>query len=396
VGEGASENADLDAVIVGGGIAGLWLLNLLHARGHDAVLLEAEALGCQQTLGSQGMIHGGLKYALGGSLTGASEAIAGMPDAWRACLAGEGDVDLTGLAPLSERYYLFAEGSSLGRLTTFFASRALRGRIRRLKRHDFPAALAPFGGVVYELNDFVLDTRALMSRLLDPVAGRVHRHRLQPGELTPTDGGWLFRPASIGGSFRARRLLLCAGAGNGALLEGLGISRPVMQLRPLKQVVVQKAGLTALYAHCLTGIGRPEPRLTITSHPDPERPGGWLWYLGGQIATDGVSRTDAAQIRHARAELAACVPWIDWRDARIHCLPWDRAEPGQTDGRRPDEAYVTEAAEGLLVCWPTKLTLAPDLGRRVLERLDPPAGGQAARSLGLPLAQMSPLPWVSL
>ena len=82
-------------VVIGGGIAGLWLLNLLTRRGYGAVLLEAGALGCQQTLASQGMIHGGLKYALSGMLTGASEAIAAMPDRWAANLAGRGEIDLS-------------------------------------------------------------------------------------------------------------------------------------------------------------------------------------------------------------------------------------------------------------------------------------------------------------
>ena len=49
------------------------------------MLLERDSLGGEQTLASQGMIHGGLKYALGGTLTRSSEAIANMPERWRAC-----------------------------------------------------------------------------------------------------------------------------------------------------------------------------------------------------------------------------------------------------------------------------------------------------------------------
>ena len=50
--------------IIGGGISGLWLLNSLRNAGYDAVLFEKNALGSQQTFASQGMIHGGIKYAL--------------------------------------------------------------------------------------------------------------------------------------------------------------------------------------------------------------------------------------------------------------------------------------------------------------------------------------------
>ena len=65
--------------IVGGGICGLWLLNILRGKGYDAWLFEKDTLGGAQTLASQGMIHGGLKYALGGFTTPSSESIARMP-----------------------------------------------------------------------------------------------------------------------------------------------------------------------------------------------------------------------------------------------------------------------------------------------------------------------------
>ncbi|MDF1622160.1 MAG: FAD-dependent oxidoreductase, partial [Pseudohongiella nitratireducens] len=59
---------DSQITIVGGGIAGLWLLNRLCLAGYDAILLDKGGLGSGQTLASQGIIHGGLKYALNGIL----------------------------------------------------------------------------------------------------------------------------------------------------------------------------------------------------------------------------------------------------------------------------------------------------------------------------------------
>src|SRR5688500_2310975 len=100
-----------DIVILGGGIAGLWLLNRLRDAGYSVLLLENSALGAGQTIASQGMIHGGLKYALGGALTGASEAIADMPQHWQRCLQGQGDVDLRGTQLLSDTYYLWPRNS---------------------------------------------------------------------------------------------------------------------------------------------------------------------------------------------------------------------------------------------------------------------------------------------
>jgi glycine/D-amino acid oxidase-like deaminating enzyme len=379
--------AEIDVAIVGGGVAGLWLANLLGRRGYGCALFEAETLGGVQTLASQGLIHGGLKYALSGSLTGASEAIAGMPARWRRCLAGEGEVDLSELTPLADRYHLFAAESTLGKLTAFFASRALRGRIERLERDRYPPALADpgFRGVVYALDDFVLDARALVTALARGVPGRLYRHRLLPGMVTATADGLLLELGRE--RLLARRLVLAAGAGSAPLLERLDLDVP-MQRRPLQQVLVRHRYPHPLFGHCLTGIRRPEPRLTITSHRSGD---GWLWYLGGQIATDGAALTPEALAGRARAELDACLPWIDWRDAAISTLRIDRAEPAQHGGRRPDQAFV-EARGACLVCWPTKLSLAPDLGDRVLALLPPPASAEVP-PLDLPRADVGPLPW---
>lgn len=384
----ARHGVHVDTVIVGGGIAGLWLARLLSSRGYAVVLLEAHALGGSQTLASQGMIHGGLKYALSGSLSGASEAIADMPRRWARCLDGHGEIDLGGLIPLSKRYYMFAARSTLGRLTTFFASRALRGRIERLEPAEYPPALAQpgFRGVVYALNDFVLDTPALLDALHAGVADRVYRYAVQPKHIARCEHG--ISVAIPGGRLVARRLVLSAGAGSQTLLEHLGIDQPRMQLRPLHQVVVRHDYPHPLYAHCLTGIRRPEPRLTITSHREGD---GWLWYLGGQIASDGVTMGASQLAVHARSELEACLPWIDWHDARISTLRVDRAEPEQQGGRRPDEAFAAAAGD-CIVAWPTKLSLVPDLGDKVLGLLPPPQCPQPP-PLTLPRAAVGRVPW---
>ena len=211
----ASPDVTLDTLIVGGGIAGLWTLNLLQSAGREALLLEANALGGAQTLASQGMVHGGLKYALGARLSGAAEAIAAMPDRWRACLEGRGEVDLQGLAPLATRYYMFAANSTLGRLTGFFASHSLRGRIEKLEPKKYPHAFThpDFTGVVYGLNDFVLHTPSLLAHLADPHAQRLYQYDLQADDIT-------LRPDQIEVQLRdtrvaAKHLVLTAGAGSG-------------------------------------------------------------------------------------------------------------------------------------------------------------------------------------
>ena len=84
-----AQPVQLDVVIFGGGGAGLWLLDELVRQGFSALLMEAHGLGSGQTVASQGIIHGGLKYTLSGLLTPSASAIRDMPGVWRACLAGE-------------------------------------------------------------------------------------------------------------------------------------------------------------------------------------------------------------------------------------------------------------------------------------------------------------------
>src|SRR5437667_9548275 len=98
---------ETDVVIVGGGIAGLWLLNRLRQAGYSAILLESNTIGGGQTSRSQGIIHGGIKFALQGNLTPAAEAISAMPRVWEACLQGKGEIDLSHVTVLSEHQNLW-------------------------------------------------------------------------------------------------------------------------------------------------------------------------------------------------------------------------------------------------------------------------------------------------
>src|SRR5688572_14403163 len=86
---------DADIIIYGGGIAGLWTLNLLKNLGYDVLLVEPRAVGGIQTIASQGIIHSGLKYVLGGKINPLARAISTMPEVWKSALRGEGPLDLS-------------------------------------------------------------------------------------------------------------------------------------------------------------------------------------------------------------------------------------------------------------------------------------------------------------
>ena len=360
-----SQALSTDVLIVGGGIAGLWLNARLRRQGFATLLVDNARLGGGQSVKSQGIIHGGAKYALHGALTGASEAIADMPRRWREAIEGSGELDLLGVRLLSEAHYLWSPGSLAGNLTSFFASKAVRGRVDQVKGEQLPPALQhpKFKGKVYRLAELVLDVPSLISRLTT-LAG----DSLLAGQtITPLrEDGELVGLCVDGRDIRARRVVLSAGRGNADLLADLGVEQPRQQLRPLHMVLVKGRGLKPLYAHCLSG--GPKPRITVTSHPAAD--GQWVWYLGGDIAeADGVARSEAAQIAAAQKEVQQLLPWIDLSDARWATLRVDRAEPAQSGLVRPDNAFLAEQGR-LLVGWPTKLALSPDFADRVIAALE--------------------------
>ncbi|MEN8642041.1 NAD(P)/FAD-dependent oxidoreductase [Pseudomonas sichuanensis] len=363
-----------DVLIVGAGVAGLWLNARLRKQGYSTVLVERASLGGEQTIKSQGIIHGGTKYALHGALTGASEAIADMPRRWREALAGTGELDLTGTRLLSDAHYLWSPGTLAGNLTSFFASKAVRGRVDQVKGEQLPPALQDraFKGKVYRLAELVIDVPSLLANLAQ-LAGDslLAGERIEPLR----EGDELVGLSVDGREIRAQRIVLSAGGGTEDLLHTLGLNQPTMQRRPLHMVLAKGPNLKPLYAHCLGG--GPKPRITVTTHPAAD--GQWVWYLGGDLAeADGVARDPAAQIAAAQKEVAGLLPWVDQSLIRWATLRIDRAEPGQSGLVRPDNAFLAEQ-QRLLVGWPTKLALAPDLTDRVLASLERDGIRPAAR-----------------
>ena len=380
-----------DIVVFGGGIAGLWLLNRLRDEGNDAILLEADGLGAAQTLASQGIIHGGLKYALGGSVTDAANTIAALPARWRACLDGTGEIDLSGCEVLSERYYMWSSASYRSKIKAFFGSKSLQGRVEAVLQDEFPPffAEATVEGSLYALPDFAVDTPSLLSVLharceesifkIDPRDIRFTRNASGYAQsVTLSSGAGLGDEASGSAnstvSIEAQRMIFCAGKGNQALIDAAGMRKPASQLRPLNMVWVKKAGLGSVFAHCIGEDFSLTPKLTVTTHLADD--GVPVWYLGGEIAESGVGVPDDELIERAKRLIADLFPWVDLTGAQWGCFAIDRAEAKMADGSRPDGALFI-AEDGYIAAWPTKLTLTPALADSILAEL---AGNVTKRS----------------
>lgn len=362
---------ETDIVIIGGGIAGLWLLNRLRQSGYSAILLETHTLGGGQTHKSQGIIHGGIKYALQGAMTAAAQAIADMPKVWESCLQGKGPIDLSQVPVLSQHQYLWSTGNLSSKITGFFASKTLQGSVQELRTDAYPSIFqhASFKGRVYSLDEIVIDVSTLIRELvkhsqeaiykIEPLksehirfddAGRLVHFEIHAGPLTPL-------------TIHAQKYIFAAGAGNEMLLQPLkSIS---MQRRPLHMVLMKTEFDHTLYGHCL-GLST-TPRITITTHKAHD--GKIVWYLGGQLAEEGVKRTSGEQINEAKKELNELFPWLNFSTSQFVTFHVDRAEPLEQNGKRPDSCFAKEI-ENVIAAWPTKLALAPRLADTILEILN--------------------------
>lgn len=366
------KTAAADVVIFGGGIAGLWILNRLRQAGLSAILFESGALGGGQTHKAQGIIHGGLKYALQGVLTNDAKAMTDIPTFWRNCLKNHGEVNLSQVSVLSEHHYLWSPSKFSAKLTGLLASAALASKVSTLDKKDYPAVFChpSFKGEVFALDEMVIDVPALVRELVKANQDAVFKiEPLCDEELKFNENGKLLSAtvylAGKSIEVSAQQFIFAAGTGNEIITKKLQHKNIAMQRRPLHMVLMKTPFDWPLYAHCL-GFGA-RPRVTITTHYGQD--GAPLWYIGGQIAEEGLARDSKAQIQATREELKSLFPWLDFSLAEFATFMIDRAEAKQANGLKP-ESSVIKTIQNMLIAWPTKLALAPKLAQDVMEQLE--------------------------
>jgi len=365
------KNAAADVVIFGGGVAGLWLLNRLRKSGFSALLFDSGALGGGQTHKSQGIIHGGMKYALQGVLTHEANAMAEMPERWKQCLEGSGEINLSGVSTLSAQHYLWAPTQLASKLTGFLASSALASKVEPLAKENYPTIFQNlnFKGRVFALDEIVIDVPAMVRELVKANQDAIFKIEPVSQEALKLDqhGKMISAIVYMSGQsveVTAQQFIFTAGAGNEVIINKLNHSDIAMQRRPLHMVLVKTPFDYPLYAHCL-GFGA-RPRLTITTHHMQD--GSSIWYLGGLLAEEGTKRDTHTQIESAREELRALFPWLDFSTAEFATFMIDRAEPLQKSGLKPESSYV-KVIENIMIAWPTKLALAPKLADDIMWQL---------------------------
>ncbi len=371
-----ADGADIrcGVVIFGGGAAGLWVLDDLRRAGYAALLLEAEGLGTGQTISSQGIIHGGVKYALSGLLSASARAIREMPERWRRSLAGEMEPDLRGVRRRAEYCHLWRTDSVRSKLGMLGARKGLRIQPHVVPEEERPVALRSCPGIVARLDEQVIEPGLFLSVLADrhrecilQIDGNSGLEMRQEGGamhillLNPETG----EPLTVA----ADRVILAAGAGNRGLRRMAGLADNRMQKRPLHMVMARGA-LPELNGHCVDGRAT---RVTITTTADYT--GRRVWQIGGAVAERGVNMMPPELVDLVKRELTEVLPGVDLGKVEWGTWRVDRAElrkVGVPGGGRPEYPGVLQEGN-VLTCWPTKLALAPVMAEEVRGLLEPPS-----------------------
>ncbi len=382
----------MTTLIIGGGIAGLWLCDALRRRGDPVLLLESAALGAGQTIASQGIIHGGVKYALAGAVSDSATNIAEMPRRWRDALAGIAEPDLRGVPLRADHCHLWRTGGVRATLGMAGARLALEVAPTVVPADQRPVALRDCPGMVARIAEPVVDVGGALAALARRNAGHLLRIAERDGVTFQLDSRGRVVAVVVTTPERDQSLtlepgavVLAAGAGNAELRRRAGLAGEVMQRRPLHMVMVRGA-LPVLNGHCVDGA---RTRATITTVTDTQSR--TVWLVGGQVAEQGVEISGPELLVRARHELEAILPGVDFDGTAWAAYRIDRAERAMAGGRRPDDVQVLQEVN-LFTAWPTKLALAPRLVDRLLPLL-PVSAGIFPVPVGWPVPVVATPPW---
>lgn len=379
----------LDVLIIGGGVAGLWLLDDLRRAGYHAMLVEKTALGSGQTVASQGILHGGLKHALSGRLGAHVDALKEMPDRWRTCLAGLRLPDLSGVRRRANFCYCWRTDSIRGFFGMMGARIGLRISLEPVPDAYRPAPLASCPGTVYRLEEQVVDPGSLVTvltskhreRILHGTVRAIHRTSTFIDTVTIRDPD---NTTTL--TLYPRMLILTAGEGNAALREMCLMKSGSMQRLPLRYLAVS-GNLPDLNGFCMDGT---KAKAVVTTHRTAQDCAVW------QVASETVGDCDPNDFEaRVMTQLGEALPAFQWPDVRVCVVNTVRAEAAKPDGSRASDVQILRD-ENVITAWPTKLVLAPRLADCIRSSLPGPTSGNASIDdtlLRWPHPPVAPYPW---
>lgn len=384
--EKSPKGRNIDVVIFGAGIAGLWTFHALKKRGYDVLLLERDEIGCGQTLASQGIIHSGLKFSLAGKVSSLAKTISAMPDRWREALDGKGNVDLSQAQVNAQSQHLMIPPGFFGGLTKIVTQKALGESVRSVPQKEWSADVQSTGfkGSVIFMNEPVLDVPSVLRALATPYIDCIKKIGHEEADA-PFD---FLKKQNI----TAKQIIFTSAKSNHNIAQYADEANGLeTQHRPLLQGMLRGAPFD-LFAHLVGKTDKPVASITTHKTENGER----VWYLGGGVAERAKDTNPDDVYRDALAAFKSYLPQIDFSDTVWATLPIDRVEgKSNTDGWMPDTPTIHHG-KNALYCWPTKLTFAPLLYDMIQVDLDKKGISPSCTSSDfsdLPQAAFAKPPW---
>lgn len=368
----AGAQDERDVLIVGSGIAALWLLGRLRTLGYRATLLTDAPLIDPADLAGRGLL---------------ATADPALQPAWDGFLSGASAPDLRSSLTETTGVFELDLRSRLQRLRDRLLGRD-RGATRQLAFGRVPAELQGLArhGRLGARTESLLDVTRLGRALLADAGTGVLA--CEHGTLDVLRSGGAVTGISAGGTpLHARRIVLCDGGRHTRLRQRLGLR--VAPLRTQAFLLLRLPALPSLQLHLRAADAGASFLLTTHATAAGER----LWMIGA----DG--QASAPRIDSVRDTLAVLLPELDWPRAAWQTWSAELARPAQA-ARKGARALLAEpAAAHARVIDTGVVTLAevPRLVQRIIALLPPPqrnAGGEPETAHSEPA--FLPPPWSTL
>ena len=363
----------VDAVVIGGGVQGLWVLNDLVRRNFRACLITNGPLGAGQTLQSHVYLHRGHLYEKRELV----ERIAQAQPAW------QGLIQRSNIQTQSRRPLWVLPASATEKHLDAWRDSGLQFRETELpelfRQGEF--ANQSTSCRVFETQETWLDGEALIGTLSAKVlsairTGRVEKIDVRHGAVRSVEVMLEHGEPLV---LRPRFVVLAAGVGNQQLLRNALTFNSQSEDDHLRSSVASLQRLRAsqmvvVRGRSLPPLGCIAPRkLFLVSNRDGSDV---VWINSHEI--DGLAATgdanvmppvDPNRLKANLDTLHAAVPQLKAMDVTYGVYTCLKSERNVNQAWVPDSEYIEHLGRpslNLRVVWPSKLTLAPVASKRIV------------------------------
>lgn len=384
---------NIDVIIIGGGIQGLWILNQLTKLGYSCILITDKKIGEGQSLDAQIYKHKGHFY---NNLEIAQHLQEVEPE-W------DNFINNNNLKPSQKQQFLaFPNQQSAKKYTTLWYQGGLK--YSAINNSQIPLFFQQGilnQGHYFDTGESCYHGHQLISKLAQPVKHLIYQGKII-GFNSSIDGFVKEVKVIINNklfSFAPKRVVFTAGRGNQALLNQItqgnslldNHAQEIQQLRRCQVLVIKGENLPSVTALCPSlmffmgcrQVGNENIWLITYGFDDPIK-----------LELNQAIPLDKLRLQECLNTLEAVIPNIFELDLEWGLYPAVKAESVALGaGFRPNEDFVSNCGlPNVTLVYPTKLSLAPRASKKIVNQIVNsfnPSGAINPMDLGLPKTEVA-------